>query len=213
MNRYGKEEIKKHKAAREGLTLEQIQALDAQEMEKALISRLARKMHVSHFPEEYDWMYDEHVDSNARKKGENPMSDEYIEKTRKKRERQGVSPLKENGEASSNETMRLCEQLITVVFHQLRQRVDEILFYKWDPLEFSDSNLPRDEYANYLEQVFILAVNEHSAKPLAEHLSTLTVNAFGLSENMKHNTKIAELIYSIVNELEHSPSFTEIVLP
>ena len=212
MNRYRKEETKKYNAAREGITAEQIQELDAQKLEQALISRLSRKVHAVHFPEEYDWMHDDSVDSKTRQKGQNPMCPDYIKRICEKRRQQGVSPLKENGEANSNETMELCEQSVRAVFYQLRQRVDEILFYKWDPLGFSSSTLPRDEYVNYVEEVFSLAVNEHSAQPLAEHLNTLMIEVFEIAENKKHSTNIAELIFSIVNQLDYSPSFTKVVV-
>lgn len=213
MSRYRKEEIKKYNAAREGLTPEQVQELDAQEKEQALISQLARKMHALHFSEESDWYYDESVDSKIRKKGQNPMRPDYIKRVAEKRHQQWVSPLKENGMASSNEAMELCEQSAAIAVSQLRQRVDEILFYKWDPLGFSSSSLPRDEYANYVEQAFSLAVNEDSAKPLAEHLSMLTVDTFSLPANNKHDIKVAELIFSVVNDLDYLPKLTKIIVP
>lgn len=63
MNRVKKEEIRKHKETRQGLTPEQVQVLDAQDIENALIEALARKMHVARFAEEYDYMYDSTSDA------------------------------------------------------------------------------------------------------------------------------------------------------
>lgn len=38
------------------------------------------------------------------------------------------------------------------------KRIDEILFYKWDPIGISDSDWSRDEYQSYVPQVFKLAL-------------------------------------------------------
>lgn len=56
----------------------------------------------------------------------------------------------------------------------LYNRIDEILFYKWDPIGVSDSNWPRDEYKLYVNNVLDLAVNNITAQPLAEYLTYLS---------------------------------------
>lgn len=56
----------------------------------------------------------------------------------------------------------------------LYSRIDEILFYKWDPIGVSDSNWPRDEYKLYVNKVLDLAVNNTTAQPLAEYLTYLS---------------------------------------
>ena len=94
------------------------------------------------------------------------------------------------------------------LFHQLKQRVDEIVFYKWDPLDFSGSNSPRDEYARYVDDILLLAIMEESSQPLAEHLSYLTTFFFEMPENKEHDIKVADLIFSVVNAQDYYPDLT-----
>jgi hypothetical protein len=80
MNRFKKEEKRKYKEARKGLSQEQIAALDKKERLDARIDELAHKIHCDKFPEEYDFIYDSRSDLADRNKGKNPMNQEYIEK-------------------------------------------------------------------------------------------------------------------------------------
>lgn len=108
MNRLKKEARRRYLAAREGLTPEQIAVVDAQDELNEKIEKLARSLHVEKFPEEYDYVYDSSVDSKTRAMGGNPMSSEYIEKIRIKREAEGVSPLSASGMSNSNDSFELC---------------------------------------------------------------------------------------------------------
>jgi len=110
MNRFKKEELKKRMEARKGLTPDEIKTLDVEEAEDKAVEELTRKIHAERFPEEYDFMFDSHVDVSDRRKGNNPMSDEYVAKVNEKRRRSGVSQLSENGMATSDDTMELCRQ-------------------------------------------------------------------------------------------------------
>ncbi len=80
---------------------------------------------------------------------------------------------------------------------KLYKRIDEILFYKWDPIGISDANWARNEYQSYLPQVFQLALNNDSPEPIAEYLNKIVVEHIGLSANIEHDTKIAKLILAI----------------
>jgi len=51
------------------------------------------KIHADLFPEEYDFMYDDHVDAKLRMQGVNPMSKDYMERVNKRRVKGGFSPL------------------------------------------------------------------------------------------------------------------------
>ncbi len=108
MNRYKAEQKRKYEEARKGLTKEQIAALDFEDDKKKKIDELARKIHIEKFPEEYDYMHDSSWDISDRNKGINPMSQDYIDKIRKKRDALGVYQLSESGMPVSNDTMLLC---------------------------------------------------------------------------------------------------------
>ena len=80
---------------------------------------------------------------------------------------------------------------------ELYKRIDEVLFYKWDPIGISDSDWARDEYQSYLPQVFKLALENNNPEPIANYLSVISTENMGLSEEKQHDIKIAKLILEI----------------
>lgn len=80
---------------------------------------------------------------------------------------------------------------------ELYKRIDEILFYKWDPIGISDSDWARDEYQSYLPRVFAYAMESNSPKPIAEFLGVASTESMGLSAAPEHDRKIAELIFEV----------------
>lgn len=205
MNRIKKEEIRKYKEARRGLTPEEIRALDAREEEDRLIEKLARVRHHNRFLEEYSFMYDSGVDAAERRGGINPTNDEYQAEIKEKREWQGVSPLAEDGTAQSDETMQLCLKEAREEIDSVRTRIDEILFYKWDPIRLSNSNISRDEYASYVKGVFEIALNSTSPDSLADHLTMIWTEYMGVLGNRETDVAVAALIFSIVQDYDYYP--------
>lgn len=208
MNRFKKEEMKKRQDARKGLTPEECKALDSQEIEDNAAQQLARQIHTERFPEEYDFMYDSHADVADRRKGKDPMSDKYTAKVSEKRRKLGVGQLSENGMATSNDTWDLCLQEAKKEIGDLRIRIDEIMFYKWDPLHLSNSNWSRDEYESYVPEVFRLALESTSYHPIADYLTHVASEIMSMTENKEHDTEIAELIFSLANNQTHFPDHT-----
>jgi len=94
MNRYTKEELKKQNAA----------GMEKDKKRIAGINALARLIHTEEFSEEYDFMYDSHVDARDRASGENPMRADYIEKVNARRLHKGFAPLSDNGTPPNNKT-------------------------------------------------------------------------------------------------------------
>ena len=80
---------------------------------------------------------------------------------------------------------------------ELYKRIDEILFYKWDPIGVSDQYWPRDEYQMYLPQVFQLALDNDSPKPIARYLTQISTDRMELRRRVRHDMKIAELIIAV----------------
>lgn len=80
---------------------------------------------------------------------------------------------------------------------ELYKRIDEVLFYKWDPIGISDGDWARDEYQSYLPQVFKLALENNDPEPIANYLSVIATENMGLSEAKQHDIKIAKLILEI----------------
>lgn len=81
------------------------------------------------------------------------------------------------------------------------RRIDEVLFYKWDPIGISDGAWARDEYHAYLPNVFSYAMEGKSSNSIAEYLGTVAVESMGLSPISSHDQKIARLIIEIKEEL------------
>ena len=80
---------------------------------------------------------------------------------------------------------------------ELYKRIDEILFYKWDPIGISDSDWSRDEYQSYLPRVFAYALENASPEPIAQYLGVVSTESMGLSATPEHDMKIAEIIIEV----------------
>jgi len=72
------------------------------------INEIVRELHFTKFPEEYDFMMDSIEDSKKRKKGINPMSEEYIQDVNNKRLKLGLDVLGLNGMPMDNKSYLLC---------------------------------------------------------------------------------------------------------
>lgn len=84
---------------------------------------------------------------------------------------------------------------------ELYRRIDEILFYRWDPIGISDSNWARDEYQSYLPAVFNMALASEPPEKIAEYLTTVTAERMGLSSAAEHDFAIAKLILEVKESL------------
>jgi len=80
---------------------------------------------------------------------------------------------------------------------ELYKTIDEILFYKWDPIGVSGSDSARDEYRSYLPRVFALTMESDSPEPIAEFLGVVSTESMGLSAAAEHDRQIAELIIEV----------------
>lgn len=84
---------------------------------------------------------------------------------------------------------------------ELYKRIDEILFYKWDPIGISDSDWARDEYQSYLPQVFSRALQPNPVESISNYLGAVSTESMGLSPVPEHDTKIASLIVQVKESL------------
>ncbi len=82
--------------------------------------------------------------------------------------------------------------------------VDEILFYHWDPVGVSDSPEAREEYHNYLPQVFMLVKNGAAIELISKLLAKFQTEDMGMPLDENKNTEVAQMLLSArtrVNEL------------
>ncbi|MCU7805091.1 MAG: hypothetical protein KZQ92_23045 [Candidatus Thiodiazotropha sp. (ex Lucinoma borealis)] len=84
---------------------------------------------------------------------------------------------------------------------ELYKRIDEILFYKWDPIGISDGGWARDEYQSYLPRVFSMALEYEKPEPIAEYLGVVTTESMGLSSAKEHDLAIAKEILEVKEAL------------
>ena len=93
------------------LAASEIISLSREEDVRGELAGRARKLHHKYFSEEYDFYYDDSVDSKMRSRGKCPMHREYIEEMNQRRAGYGVPPLTSAGLApEGGHSDRLCEQ-------------------------------------------------------------------------------------------------------
>ena len=83
----------------------------------------------------------------------------------------------------------------------LYKRADEILFYLWDPIGISNESCCRNEYQNYLPQIFKLVLENDDPVPIVDCLNLIQVDRMGISPDKKHDLKIARLLLDVKYEI------------
>jgi len=84
---------------------------------------------------------------------------------------------------------------------QLYRRVDEVLYYVWDPIGVAYSPAARDEYQGYLPKVFAMLQEEMDASPVAAYLDNVATESMGLDANPEHSKRVAELLLDWKTEI------------
>ncbi len=69
---------------------------------------------------------------------------------------------------------------MTPILKALHTRVDEILYYVWDPIGVSDVPDVRDEYTSYVPQVVSLLLKSTPKEDLADHLALIQRDQMGM---------------------------------
>ena len=74
---------------------------------------------------------------------------------------------------------------------ELNQRIDEILYYEWDPIGVSDEPCARAEYSSYTMTILKYVLKE-DLHQIANQLSKIETDSMGLTTNNERNLKIAQ---------------------
>jgi hypothetical protein len=77
---------------------------------------------------------------------------------------------------------------------ELRRRVDEVLYYVWDPIGVADEPFARAEYDSYVPKVLELLTSQDDPTPIATYLDGVVSERMGLSSNLSHCKQVAELL-------------------
>lgn len=78
--------------------------------------------------------------------------------------------------------------------NELEKRVDEVLFYLWDPIGVSDEPYARAEYRSYVTSVLGHVENNKTANEIADYLCTIESDSMGLTVNKENALKAAEVL-------------------
>ncbi|WP_233841718.1 hypothetical protein [Dyella sp. 2HG41-7] len=84
---------------------------------------------------------------------------------------------------------------------ELLRRIDEILFYVWDPIGVARVPQARDEYENYVPQIFRRLKATTGGQDIAEYLHWLSTEHMGLEANQVHDAEVVKLLLRWRNHL------------
>lgn len=74
---------------------------------------------------------------------------------------------------------------------ELIQRIDEVLYYVWDPIGVSDEPCARAEYSSYTMTI-LKYVLENDVTQIANQLSKIETDSMGLTSVIEHNLEVAQ---------------------
>lgn len=77
---------------------------------------------------------------------------------------------------------------------ELRRRVDEVLYYIWDPIGVSEEPYARAEYENYIPKVLQLVEENDNIRPISGHLADIISTQMGFSPDTKRCDHAAEIL-------------------
>ena len=79
--------------------------------------------------------------------------------------------------------------------NELERRVDEVLFYIWDPFDFKSEPFARIEYRNYVDEVLNCLQNAKSSNEISALLIDIVENRMGLVFRREISLKAAKLLF------------------
>lgn len=77
---------------------------------------------------------------------------------------------------------------------ELYGRIDEILFFQWDPLGVSYAVEVRDEYRTYTPKIYSLLKNSAIVTDIARELKRLENEWMGVAINEQQREEVAEIL-------------------
>lgn len=86
---------------------------------------------------------------------------------------------------------------------ELRRRVDEVLYYIWDPIGVFDQPFARAEYEDYVPKVLQLVEHNDSIQPISKHLASI------VRANMSSSPDKTQCDYTAKILLEHKQAIKE----
>ena len=78
--------------------------------------------------------------------------------------------------------------------NELEKRIDEVLFYVWDPIGVSNEPYARAEYRSYVTSVLGHVKYNKTANEIADYLCSIESESMGLTPNKENALKAAEVL-------------------
>ena len=77
------------------------------------------------------------------------------------------------------------------------KKIDELLWFEWDPIGVNDIEEVRDEYQSYTPQIFSLKINGADKETIAKYLNKIATDNMGLEGNIDHCREISDKVINI----------------
>lgn len=77
------------------------------------------------------------------------------------------------------------------------KRIDDILWFEWDPIGVNEFHEARDEYQGYLYQIYDLKKSKESIESVADELYKIETGNMGLLVNIERCRQVAKRIIEI----------------
>ena len=77
---------------------------------------------------------------------------------------------------------------------ELIKRIDDILYYIWDPIGISNEPQTRNEYSSYVPEIFDLTKRNASEEVIAQKLNYIQTEIIGLNSNFAHCRYVSRII-------------------
>ncbi|MEL6672025.1 MAG: hypothetical protein AAFR61_07525 [Bacteroidota bacterium] len=84
---------------------------------------------------------------------------------------------------------------------ELRQRIDEVLFYRRDPIGVSHLPSARGEYSSYVKGL-VPQVLQGEARRIADHLSEIQRSSMGGEVTAERNLEVAQYLLEVKEAVE-----------
>jgi len=158
------------------------------------IEKLAARIHLHEFPEEYDHTQDSIADAKARRNGENPMRANYIDRTNINRSLRGVTPLDAAGKPTDNSSQQWALKKATRDF---TVKLDNALFNN-DPMGTGCvQNYCTDEY----ERIALGIVERITTQNEELHHAILNELTAWFDQELADRPKVQRAVMAVLTDL------------
>lgn len=111
-----------------------------------------------------------------------------------------LSPITDNSCRGSIQTLAgPMENKLSPEQLDLHNRIDEILWSNWDPMGISKIGGARDEYHDYLPDVFRMTLEDAPPRAIAEYLHTVARDKMSLISSVDDHLLVAQMIHDLTH--------------